>query len=92
MKLKEKKWYQISIRTDKLGFKISMVILLLVVSVMFSLVVSVEKEIRADKHRVTCAQFKTHQEAQKYYDTKQKGYYNLYADKNGIVCKTLSWE
>lgn len=43
----------------------------------------------AKKNTVNCKMFKTHDEAQRYYDTKQPYYYRLYADKNGVVCKEL---
>ena len=42
--------------------------------------------------RVVCADFNTQQEAQNYFDSKQKGYKSLDGDKDGEACECLKGE
>lgn len=84
---------KVIIRTPKNPFTNRLVLGVITLLILSNILTGIHlTKVRAQKETVNCSSFKTHQEAQKYYDTKQKGYYNLYADKNGIVCKTLSWE
>lgn len=44
------------------------------------------QSVKAAKLVIGCKSFKTQIQAQHYYDTKQRGYKNLYVNKYGKVC------
>lgn len=62
--------------------------LLLVVAFVLSTTI-IGQQAGAHKHRTICSQFKTQEEAQIYYDSRDKGYTSLYVNKDGKVCSTL---
>lgn len=49
----------------------------------------VSASLPAQAARVKCADFKSHKEAQAYFDAKKPGYKGLDRDKDGIACEAL---
>lgn len=64
-------------------------VLLIIIGAASYLGITKVHEVIAKKDSISCKKFEFQEDAQDYYDTRQKGYTKLYVNKDGKVCTTL---